>query len=1102
MPNLEMNKIKWALSIYAIIAWLICTAPCPGEDWPAYQHDNRRSGISREKLNMPCRPAWTYQGRHAPQPAWPAPAKADFWHEMTSLNPLVTYDRTFETVIAGPYLYFASSADGKVYCLEVENGTEKWSYYTQAPVRLAPAVYGEKLLFGSDDGQVYCLDRVNGRLLWKVTLPESQQYVMGNERMISSVPCRSGVLVYDGIAYFTLGLFPTEKVYLCAVDADNGSMLWSNAKTGISPQGYLLASASRLYVPTGRTSPAIFDRHSGDWLGTLETPRAEGGTWAMLAEESVLSGPGTVLRWFKNGTTDVFASFAGRRMIVENQIAYLLTDTELSAIDRSLIEPAMKRRQELNKEFSEIKKKINGMRRRRDTEISGHERWNREIETAAQQLVDVETQLQANEKRYVLWRSPCAKGEALIMAGDLVLVGADGRVAAYRIKDGALIWSDNVNGIANGLAVANGRLFASTHSGAITCFQPTAMAGKRVHVPTVTAANPPPDSYSKIASAIIKNTGIRKGVCLVLGSEQGHLAMRLAEQTDLYVVGIEDDSAKAACARAVLDRRGLYGTRATIITGSQQKLPFSAYVFNLIVSDEWICSETMSTPAQEVARVLRPFGGRFCIGGNGTLAKSNDDLEKVLTWAAHNHEFTIHSADKHWMVMEREALAGAGEWISMYGNLGNTAASQDQLVGSDLKIQWYGRPGPHMMNDRHHRATAPLVKNGRMFIPADDRIYAVDAYNGTELWQMPLSNTRHLAAPREAGYMVIDDSRLFVARDDSCLVIDPDQGRRVSTFLLPQGIDKNYHWGYLAPAGPRLIGSGRKKEAIYREMSKVDDAEIQWGDFKRMTTSTFLFALDQNSKKPLWTYQQGIVINPAIAIGEGKIFFVASRNPAAVMDKDGLIALDVLLEKNSTFLVALDLASGNTVWERPVDFSLGHILYLSYAEGRLLVSGSTNREGRAWYNLYAFDAASGRPTWTADHPNNKKGIGGDHGEQIHHPVIVNGLAYCEPCIYRLQTGERVNPRGEPENWTMEERGGCGTLSGSPSCLFFRDDHPALFDLALGRTRKINTVSRPGCWINIIAAGGLVLIPEASSGCTCSYSLQTSLAYLPVAASVN
>ena len=37
--------------------------------------------------------------------------------------------------------------------------------------------------------------------------------------------------------------------------------------------------------------------------------------------------------------------------------------------------------------------------------------------------------------------------------------------------------------------------------------------------------------------------------------------------------------------------------------------------------------------------------------------------------------------------------------------------------------------------------------------------------------------------------------------------------------------------------------------------------------------------------------------------------------------------------------------------------------------------------------------------------------------------------------------------------------------------------------------------RPACWINTLPAGGIVLMPEASSSCSCSYSFQTSLALI-------
>jgi hypothetical protein len=44
--------------------------------------------------------------------------------------------------------------------------------------------------------------------------------------------------------------------------------------------------------------------------------------------------------------------------------------------------------------------------------------------------------------------------------------------------------------------------------------------------------------------------------------------------------------------------------------------------------------------------------------------------------------------------------------------------------------------------------------------------------------------------------------------------------------------------------------------------------------------------------------------------------------------------------------------------------------------------------------------------------------------------------------------------------------------------------------------QLTGVTRPGCWLNIIPANGLVLVPESSSGCTCAYSIQSSLAFAP------
>jgi hypothetical protein len=65
-------------------------------------------------------------------------------------------------------------------------------------------------------------------------------------------------------------------------------------------------------------------------------------------------------------------------------------------------------------------------------------------------------------------------------------------------------------------------------------------------------------------------------------------------------------------------------------------------------------------------------------------------------------------------------------------------------------------------------------------------------------------------------------------------------------------------------------------------------------------------------------------------------------------------------------------------------------------------------------------------------------------------------------------------------------------------LFYRSatGNPGLLDVIGADGDRNFQGARPGCFINIIAAGGLVLMPEASSGCGCPYNFQTTIALMP------
>ncbi len=104
--------------------------------------------------------------------------------------------------------------------------------------------------------------------------------------------------------------------------------------------------------------------------------------------------------------------------------------------------------------------------------------------------------------------------------------------------------------------------------------------------------------------------------------------------------------------------------------------------------------------------------------------------------------------------------------------------------------------------------------------------------------------------------------------------------------------------------------------------------------------------------------------------------------------------------------------------------------------------------------------------------------------------------------HEVASGRRLGAAGQSAgDWRLVRPGhSCGTLSGAGDCLFFRANNPTVLDLRAHLERGTAAVklapSRARCWINMIPAGGLLLIPEASAGCVCQYSLQTSMAFRP------
>ncbi len=1002
--------------------------------WTTYRNDVERSAVSRETLVWPLQPHWVHTPLAPPAPAWPPP-RADNPAVKHALSPTLTYDHAYHVVAAAGRVFYGDNVGDAVVCLDAASGAQLWRYPTEGPVRLAPVLWADRVYAGSDDGWLYCLQAADGNLVWRYRAAAAEARLPGNQRLISACPVRGGIAVDQGTLYFGAGLFPSDGTFLCAVDALTGQERWKEP-TACGPQGFLLLSPTRVFVPTGRTPFQVFDRRTGKALNRLGQSNSwgkdlPGGTCALIVNRTIATGPGEggVIHLFDEKSTEGLFTTEGQQVVIDGLSAFVLLRTKVLALRRSDY-----------------------------------------LSTA---------------KPERLWESPCREARTMIKLGEHLVMGTDDGIEVMTASDGQRLGHLAVPGAGiAGLAWHDGRLFASATDGRITCLGTAQTAPAEA-----AAAAPPRREWTPTATAtaaareLLPLLGRRRGLALLAGADNLDLALALASQSELNCVIVEPDPGRSTALRQALSEYGLPGGRVSVHHVPGALLPYRPYLFNLVVT-----AATAPTRPTEWGRVLRPCGGVLLATTTANLAAAAATLPGERFRPAPESGYTV--------AFRRGEVPGAGRWTHGYADAGNTACSDDALPFGPFAVLWFGRPGPQYMYERHVKAAAPLCSNGLLFITGMDYLAGLDAYNGTVLWERHEADSGRMAMLKDCGNLATADDRLYVAADGRCLALDGVSGETRAEFRLPGNPAEPARWGYLAVVGDRLLGSRTRPEAALRPGNKPDYDAV-WYQNQPVVTSLQLFAVDRQNGALAWEYTpQGVILNPTLTALGGRVCFVESASPETRAHPTGKIPLAELF-KSTPQLVALDLDSGAERWRIKLDLNaFQHAIYMSGRDGILLLSGSRHDTVRdrklIQYQLIGVDLARGRELWRNDNtPSRAEILDGGHGEQTQHPVIVGDTIYGPGFARRLRDGSPYN------GWIWNKAPQCAPLSASRHCAFSRQGGlPTAAEFATGKEQRLSLVSRPGCWLNTLPAGGIVAIPEASSGCTCGYPVQTSLALFP------
>ena len=93
-------------------------------DWPCYRGNKERLGGVSESLQKDLKLAWRFKPLSSPDQAWKSKR--------------MKWDNTFQVIIADSKVYFGTSVDNTLYCLDLKSGKKLWRFTAGGAIRFTP----------------------------------------------------------------------------------------------------------------------------------------------------------------------------------------------------------------------------------------------------------------------------------------------------------------------------------------------------------------------------------------------------------------------------------------------------------------------------------------------------------------------------------------------------------------------------------------------------------------------------------------------------------------------------------------------------------------------------------------------------------------------------------------------------------------------------------------------------------------------------------------------------------------------------------------------------------------------------------------------------
>jgi len=338
-----------------------------------------------------------------------------------------------------------------------------------------------------------------------------------------------------------------------------------------------------------------------------------------------------------------------------------------------------------------------------------------------------------------------------------------------------------------------------------------------------TGASAAAEPAEDLAALAVKSAGTDQGLCLAVGDGDGKLTAALAKASRMYVQGSARNAVGVEAARKALVAAGVAG-QASVVAREAEHLPYADNLVNLLVAADW---GREPVAVEEVLRVLAP-GGTAVLGSDAN-AGATAGLDAKLKAAGAVEVKALSRAG--WVSCVKAPDPGFDAWTHNLGGADLSSVNNDSAARPWAEVRWIGDPRWGALSGTY---SGRVTGGGRIYC-AEARAsntwwVARDAYNGFELWRVPLVGSASVPPHGPGGTLTCDDRQVYAVDNKILIARDGRSGKMIREYA------PGFVPAKVSSAGAFLLAS---------------DIQLNVVAFGRAA------ALDKESGKVLWTRPTG-----------------------------------------------------------------------------------------------------------------------------------------------------------------------------------------------------------------------------------------------------